>query len=607
MCWNPASEDMSRNEMVKIQIKKLINSVKRVYYNISHSQNKLQKASIEPGDIKSTDDFKKLPFTNKEGFSKETISSIIDRMCIKYEDNEAIVYRDKNIRYSYRDFKKMYDGIAKGLLKLGIKKGNHLSIWSLNNPEWIALQIAAAKIGAVLVCINTDSSKRELEYVLKHSDSKALFFSKGYSGNNYADSVYSICPELKYCFSGKFSGKSFPDMEFVISLDGEDKNLMSLENLIEMGKDVSDEELLERGNSSECYDTTNIQYTSGTTGNPKAVMSTHYSIINNAVISGKNLDFSEKDRLLVCLPLFHVMGCVLSVVQCLLYGSTIVLVDRFQTTTVLENLDKEKCTGLNGVPTMFKFLLSHPGFDNFDLSNLRKGMIAGSYCHPDLMNEIMDKLNMKELCIVYGLTEALGITQTLISDPFDMRINTVGRGMFGTEIKIINPATGKEVPNGTEGEFITKTEYIMKGYYKNQEATQKSIDKDGWLHTGDLAVKDDEGYCRVIGRIKDIIIRGGENISPKEIEELLVTHVSIKEAAVVGVPDKNLGEEICAFVIIEDKHTLSSEDVISFIQDNLAKFKIPKYIEFVKEFPATASGKIKKFMLKDYAAKKYNV
>ncbi len=543
----------------------------------------------------------------KEDFSKETIGGIIDRMCTKYENNEAIVYRDKNVRYSYRDFKKMYDGIAKGLLKLGIEKGDHLSIWSLNSPEWIALQIATAKIGAVLVCINIDYSKHELEFNLKHSNSKVLFFSKGHNGNNYADSVYSICPEFKYCFPGKLSSKTLPDMKSVISLDGEDKNLMSLENLIEMGKDVSDEELLERSNSLECYDTTNIQYTSGTTGNPKAVMSTHYNIINNAIISGKNLDYSEKDRLLVCLPLFHVMGCVLSAIQCLLYGATIVLVDRFQTTKVLEYLDKEKCTGLNGVPTMFKFLLSHPDIDGFNLSNLRKGMIAGSYCHPDLMKEIIDKMNMKELCIVYGQTEAMGITQTLISDPFDKRISTVGRGMFGTEIKIINPATGKEVPNGIEGELITKTEYIMKGYYKNQEATHKSIDKDGWLHTGDLAIKDDVGYCKIIGRIKDIIIRGGENISATEIEELLVTHVSIKEAAVVGVPDKNHGEEICAFLIIEDKHTLSREDVVSFIQNNLAKYKIPKYIEFVTEFPTTTSGKIKKYMLKDYAIEKYNL
>ncbi|HEX9060746.1 MAG TPA: AMP-binding protein [Clostridia bacterium] len=543
----------------------------------------------------------------KEDFLKETIGNIIDRMCLKYENNEAIVYRDKNVRYSYRDFKKMYDGIAKGLLKLGINKGDHISIWSLNSPEWIALQIATAKVGAVLVCINTDYSKHELEFNLKHSNSKALFFSKGYNGNNYADSVYSICPELKYCLPGKLSSKTLPDMKIVISLDGEDKNLMSLQNLIEIGKDVSDEELLERNSSLECYDTTNIQYTSGTTGNPKAVMSTHYNIINNAVISGKNLDYTEKDRLLVCLPLFHVMGCVLSAVQCLLYGSTIVLVDRFQTTKVLEYLDKEKCTGLNGVPTMFKFLLSHQSFDDFDLSNLRKGMIAGSYCHPDLMNEIMDKMNMKELCIVYGQTEAMGITQTLISDPFDMRINTVGRGIFGTEIKIINPATGEEVPNGVEGELITKTEYIMKGYYKNLEATRKCIDKDGWLHTGDLAIKDDKGYCKIIGRIKDIIIRGGENISPTEIEELLVTHASIKEAVVIGVPDKNLGEEICAFVIIKDNHILSREDVVSFIQDSLAKFKIPKYIEFVKEFPTTASGKIKRFMLKDYAIEKYSL
>lgn len=580
----------------------------------------------------------------KEDFSKETIGDIIDKMCIKYENNEAIVYSDKNTRYSYRDFKKMYDDIAKGLLKLGIKKGDHLSIWALNSPEWIALQIATAKIGAVLVCINTNYSKHELEYELKHSNSKALFFSKGYDGNDYADSVYSICPELKYCLPGELSSKALPDMKTIISLDGEDKQgssfvgsfnsfqtletviqrpdhgevetfstresdkrLMTLEDLIENGRDVSDEELIERSDSLECYDITSIQYTSGTTGNPKAVMSTHYNIINNAAVSGKNFDYSEKDRILVCLPLFHVMGCVLSAVQCLLYGATIVLVDRFQTTKVFEYLDKEKCTGFNGVPTMFKFLLSHPSFNDFDLSNLQKGMIGGSYCNPELMKEIMGKMNMKELCIVYGQTEAIAITQTLISDPFDKKINTVGQGIFGTEIKIIDPATGKEVPNGASGELITKTEYIMKGYYKNPEATQKTIDQEGWLHTGDLATKDDQGYCKIIGRIKDLIIRGGENISPLEIEELLVTHASIKEAAVVGVPDKNLGEEICAFLIIENEHTLSKEDVISFIQYRLAKFKIPKYVEFVKEFPATASGKIKKFMLKDYAIEKYNL
>ncbi|NGX96658.1 MAG: AMP-binding protein [Candidatus Afipia apatlaquensis] len=541
-------------------------------------------------------------------FIYDTIGNYIDKVCDKYPDKEILIYPEGNIHYNYHEFINLCNSLAKGLIKLGIKKGDHVAILSLNSPEYIALIIATAKIGAILVYINANYGKNEFEYVLKHSDCTTLFLTNGFKDINFIDNLYSICPELKNFKPGELKSNKFPYLKNVIFLDNiSNKNMFNLEYIIKTGKDVQDSVLQERSLKLKSKDIINIQYTSGTTGNPKAVMINHYSILNNAFAVGKNLKYSSEDKLLLCLPLFHVMGCALSAILCLMRGAVLVVIDRFKTSTVLEYLSKEKCTAFNGVPTMFKFILNYPELQKADLSSLKKGFIAGSYCNPNLVLNIMNKMNMKELTTLYGQTEGLTLCQNICENPMDKKVNTVGKALPGIETKIVNPNTGKEVTYGILGELLVKGIYIMDGYYKNIEATNKAIDTEKWLHTGDLAVKDKEGFIRLIGRIKDIIIRGGENISSTEIEEYLISHPAVKQAAVVGVPDEKLGEEICAFIIPNDEVKVTKEELIKFVKDNLAKYKVPKYIAFVDEFPTTSSGKVKKYMLKDTAVELFNL
>lgn len=541
-------------------------------------------------------------------FTEKTIGDFIDNTCLKFKNNEAIVSPDKDLRYTYTEFKELYDGIAKGLIKLGIKQGEHVAIWSSNSIEWLAIQIATAKIGAVLVCVNSEYQKNELAYALHHSDVTTLFLSSETQDAKYMEMLCNICPELKTTKSGELKSSKLPMLKNVISLNGNpNEHLFKLKDIIEMGKMISDEELFRIGRSVKSTDCVTIQYTSGTTGNPKAVMSTHTTILNNALISGEKFNYTSSDRLITCLPLFHVMGLVLCAFVCFANGATVVLVERFSTKKVLNAIEKERCTVINGVPTMFKFLLTYPDFKKYDVSSLKKGMIAGSYCSPDLMDDILTYL-MDDLFVVYGQTEALAITiMPLSKDNFHHYHKSIGKPLPGAEIKIINPFTGKEVPNETEGELCTKTTYIMSGYYKNKKATNKAIDKNGWLHTGDLAIKNKDDHYQLIGRIKEVIIRGGENISPAEIEDVLSNIHYIKDASVVGVPDKNLGETVCAFIILEDGHSVTEDVIKAELKDILARYKIPKYIEFVNTFPCTANGKVQKFKLTDYATKKYEL
>lgn len=535
-------------------------------------------------------------------FIDDTIGNYIDKVFTKYPYKELLVYPEKNIRYNYSEFIDLSNSIAKGLIKLGIKKGDHLGIISLNSPEYIALIVATAKIGAVLVYINSNYAKNEFEYVIKHSDCTTLFLSSGFKDVNYVDNINAICPELKSSKPGKLKSDKFPYLKNVISLDNiSNENMFDLDFIIKLGIKVKDSVLKEKKLKLKSDDVINIQYTSGTTGNPKAVMINHYSILNCAFAVGQNLKYSTKDRLLLCLPLFHVMGCVLSAMLCLIYASTLVIIDRFKTSTVLKYLEREKCTAFNGVPTMFEFLLDHSDLKKTDLSNLKKGIIAGSCCNSNLLSNIMNEMNIKALATTYGQTEALILCQNIPEYSINKRLDSVGKALPGIEIKIIDQITKEEVPSGTPGELLARGIYIMNDYYKSTKASNTTIDEEKWLHTGDLATKDQEGFIKIIGRMKDTIIRGGENISPKEIEDYLLKHPAVKQSAIVGVPDNKLGEEICAFVILESGIKVTKDELIRFIKDNLAKYKIPKHIIFVDEFPMTTSGKVKKFILKDSA------
>ena len=538
---------------------------------------------------------------------EETIGDILDKTAEKFPDKDALVYPDRNLRYSYREFKNICDKVAKGLMKLGVKKGDHVAIWAYNVPEWVIIQFATAKIGAVLVTVNTYYKSHELEYLLKQSDSTTLFLTEKFKDVNYIETLYSVIPELKNSEPGKLNSKKLPYLKNVIFIG--EKNfpgMYKFEDIIKIGKDVSNDELKEIQNSLDKDDVINMQYTSGTTGFPKGVMLTHYNIVNNAYFVGKYQNFTEKDKLCIPVPFFHCFGCVLGTLCSVIYGITMVPIEIFNPVKVLEAVEKEKCTALYGVPTMFIAELGVENFDEFDLSSLRTGIMAGSPCPIEVMKKVIDKMNMKEITICYGLTEASPVvTQTSIDDPIELRVSTVGKPHPANEVKIVD-GNGNEVPRNTPGELIVKGYNIMKGYYKNPEATKKAI-RNGWLHTKDLAMMDENGYCKILGRIDDMIIRGGENVYPREVEEYLYKNEKIKDVAVIGVPSEKYGEEVMAYIILKKGIKATEEEIREFCRKGIARYKVPKYIKFVKEFPLTASGKVQKFKLKEMAKKELGI
>ena len=533
---------------------------------------------------------------------EKTIGDILDETASKYPNNDALVYVDRGLRYSYRDFKKAVDDLAKGLIKLGIKKGDHISIWAYNVPEWVILQFASAKVGAVLVTVNTYYKAHELEYLLKQSDSTTIFLVGGFKDVNYVDTLYKVVPELKESSPGRLKSEKLPFLKNVVFIGKEHHpGMFSFDEIVDMGKEITDEELQKRQNSLHFNDVINMQYTSGTTGFPKGVMLTHYNIVNNAYWVGNYMGFTNKDRLCIPVPFFHCFGCVLSTLNCVVYGATMVPIEIFDPLKVLQAVEKEKCTALNGVPTMFIAELQHPDFDKFDLSSLRTGIMAGAPCPEEIMRQVMEKMHAKEITIAYGLTEASPVlTMTKRDDPMEKRVETVGKALPHIDVKIVDPETGKDLPPETPGELIARGYGIMKGYYKMPDETSKAI-RNGWLHTKDLAMMDKDGYFRILGRIDDMIIRGGENVYPREIEEFLYTNPKIKDVAIVGVPSAKYGEEVFAFIQLRNGETSTEEEIKEFCKDKISRFKIPKYIEFVDNFPMTASGKIQKFKLREIA------
>ena len=530
-----------------------------------------------------------------------TLGEWVEHWAETTPDKEYIVYSDRNLRFTWKQFNERVDNMAKGLLSIGVEKGTHVGIWAGNVPDWLSFLYACAKIGAVAVTVNTNYKRSELEYVCQNSDMHTLCIVNGDKGSDdFVNIVYDIIPELKTCQRGYLKSKALPKMKNVVYIGQEKyRGMYNTAEILLLVSNIDDKELNEAKKNVSCHDVVNMQYTSGTTGFPKGVMLTHHSISNNGYLTGEHMKFTQDDKLCVCVPLFHCFGVVLATMNCLTHGCTQVMVERFDPLVVLASIHKERCTALYGVPTMFIAEMNHPMFSMFDMSSLRTGIMAGSLCPIELMRQVEEKMFMK-VTSVYGLTEASpGMTHTRIDDSFETRCTTVGREFEFTEVKVIDPETGEECPIGVQGEMCNRGYNTMKGYYKNESATNEVIDKNGFLHTGDLGVKDPDGNFRITGRIKDMIIRGGENIYPREIEEFLYKMDGIKDVQVAGIPSKRYGEEVGAFIILHNGVEMTDLDVKDFCNGKIARYKIPRYIFFIKEFPMTGSGKIQKFKLKD--------
>lgn len=535
-------------------------------------------------------------------FINMTIGDWLDEKARLYPGRDCSVHPLEGLSFTNAQFKRQCDVVARAFMAMGVKKGDHVAIWATNYPQWVQTQFATAKIGAVLVTVNTNYKKYELEYLLKQSDTTTLIMMGGTKDNDYTEHIYAVCPELLECAPGALASKKLPFLKNVVFLGEEDlPGMYRWDEMLRFAEKVSDNERAERQASLDVYDVINMQYTSGTTGFPKGVMLTHYNLINNGKIIGESMAFSEKDRLCLTVPLFHCFGCVLGVMAAITNDTAMVFVDHFNPVNVLRVLDSEKCTAFHGVPTMFIAVMQHPDFEKYDLSHLRTGIMAGSTCPVEVMKAAAERMNMRDITSVYGQTESSpGITQSTVKDPLEIRVSTVGRAYPNVEAKVIDPETGKDVPPNTVGEIVTRGYHIMKGYYKMPEATAQVIDSQGWLHTGDLGVCDKNGYYKITGRLKDMIIRGGENIYPREIEEFLYTHPAVSDVQVVGVPDEKYGEEALACVIKKPGMHASEEELIEFVRGGLSKHKAPRYVKFVESFPMTASGKIQKYKLRDW-------
>jgi len=529
-----------------------------------------------------------------------TLGDWLEHWAAVAPDKEYLVYSDRNLRFTWKEFDDRVNDLAKGMLAIGVSKGDHVGLWATNVPDWLTFLFACAKTGAVCITVNTSYKQLELEYLCQNSDMHTLCIIDGTWDSDYVEMTYTMLPELKTSERGHLHSERFPRMKNVIYI-GQEKHrgMYNTAELLLLGKNIDDERLDSIKKIISCHDIVNMQYTSGTTGFPKGVMLSHYNIANNGYLTGEHMAFTGEDKLCCCVPLFHCFGVTLASMNVLTHGCTQVMVEKFDPLVVLASIHKERCTAIYGVPTMFIAELNHPMFNMFDLSSLRTGIMAGALCPVELMKQVNEKM-YAQITSVYGLTETSpGMTQTRIDDSFEVRCNTVGREYEFTEVAVIDPETGKQLDVEQQGEICCRGYNVMEGYYNNPLATAEVLDKDGWLRSGDLGVKDKNGNYRITGRIKDMIIRGGENIYPREIEEFLYHLEGVQDVQVAAVPSNKYGEEVGAFIILREGAQVSEEDVRYFCRGKIARHKIPKYVFFVDTYPMTGSGKIQKYKLKD--------
>ena len=540
-----------------------------------------------------------------------TVGGLLDLVTERRPENDALVYVDRGLRYSYAEFNEVVGRCARALMALGLKKGDHLAVWGQNVPEWVTLQFATGRIGVVLVTINPAHRSRELRYVLEQSDAAALFLTEGAGGADFVEILQNAVPDLAEgsAGSGELQVEELPYLKHVVLIGaGAAPGVTSYEEFLEGAEKVSGDELRERQDFLSADEVINMQYTSGTTGFPKGVQLTHTNIVKNAFYIGECMKLGPEDRVCIPVPFFHCFGCVLGTLNTVTHEGTMVPVESFDAEQVLQAVHEERCTALLGVPTMFIAELDHPDFEQYDTSSLRTGIMAGSPCPIEVMKKVVDVMGASEITIAYGQTESSPvITQTHTDDPIEFRVSTVGRKLPEVEVKILDLETDEEVGTGEQGDLCTRGYHVMKGYYKMEDRTREVIDGDGWLHTGDLAVMDENGYVKITGRAKDMIIRGGENVYPREIEEFLYTHPDVSDVQVYGVPDEKYGEQIAAAIIPKSGTSLTEEDVKEFCRENIAHFKVPEYVDFVEEYPMTASGKIQKYKLREAAVARHDL
>ncbi len=536
---------------------------------------------------------------------EKTFGQVLDTLADTYPDQTAFRYTTLDYTRTYSQFRRDVDAVAASFISLGVKPGHHVAVWATNVPEWFLAFWAATRIGAVLVTVNTAYKTHEIEYLLRQSDTHTLITIEQCKDTNYGDIILDLCPELKDTKPGTpLYAKRLPFLRNVITVGFSAPGCLTWEEMLEKGSSVPHEEVIRRTSLVKPDDVANMQYTSGTTGFPKGVMLTHRNIINNGKIIGDRMDLSTADRMMVQVPMFHCFGMVLTMTSIMTHGGTLCPLPYFSPRSSLSCINKERITCFNGVPTMFLAMFNHPDFAKTDFSYMRTGIMAGANCPPELMRRAAAEMNMTEIVSVYGQTESSpGCTMGEVNEDLDHRVETVGSAFPGVECKIIDPETGKDLPDGENGEFVARGFNIMKGYYKMPKATKQTIDKDGWLHTGDICSRTPDGYYKVTGRLKDMIIRGGENIYPREIEEFYLTNEKIRDVSVIGVPDKAYGEEACAWVIAKDGETLTEDELKQFAATRIARHKIPRYFIFVKEFPLNAAGKILKYKMQEESIK----
>lgn len=531
----------------------------------------------------------------------QTIGQNFDEATEKYGDELALVSRHQGIRYTYKELRDQVDRVACSLRRLGFRRGDRLGLWATNSAEWTVIQYATAKAGIILVTLNPSYRRKELEYSLNKVACAGLVLISSFKDSDYESMVYDVVPELKDSQIGELRSANVPSLRYVIKMeDDPSAGILNYKDLLVEPTDAELAALQEVGRELQFDDPINIQFTSGTTGSPKGTTLTHHNILNNGYFIGEKIKLTPADRISIAVPLFHCFGMVIGNLACVTHGAAMIYHGPvFNPTDNLKVIAEEKCTAAYGVPTMFIAMLEHPEFKSFDLSSLRTGVMAGSVCPMEVMRRVVDEMNMREVTICYGMTETSPVSmQSDIDDPLDKRVSTVGRIHPHVEVKIIDEL-GRIVPRGVSGELCTRGYSVMQGYWGEPELTAEVVDKARWMHTGDLAVMDEDGYCNIVGRIKDLVIRGGENLFPREIEEFLYTHPAIQDVQVVGVPDEVYGEELCAWIMLKENASLTEEEVKEFCAGQISRQKIPRYIRFAEEFPMTASGKIQKFKIRE--------